>query len=230
MTMNPPRSYKPLGPHWPQLVAMLDRHGVNLVFDVGANVGQYGQALRASGFAGRIVSVEPVGTAHAELARTAAADPLWQVTPPAAVGAASGTIAVNVSASSDMSSVLPFTPEAARDLDSDRMIARETVPMITVADLIARYAGSTDRILLKSDTQGYELEVLRGAGGHIDRLSGLQLELSLYPIYVGQPTWRETVDMLLPRGFDIHLIIPGYFSRRLGRLVEMDVVLFGSAA
>src|SRR5215470_16632090 len=114
-----PLTGKTLGPHWPQLAAMLQRHGITLVVDIGANIGQYGAALRTSGYTGRMVSVEPLSIAHAELVRAAARDGNWIVASRAAVAAAPGRLTINVSASSDMSSALSFTPEAARAFDGD---------------------------------------------------------------------------------------------------------------
>ena len=225
-----PLTGKTLGPHWPQLAAMLQRQGITLVVDIGANIGQYGAALRASGYTGRIVSVEPLSAAHAELARAAARDGNWIVAPRAAVGAAPGRLTINVSASSDMSSALPFTPEAASAFDGDRTVAQESVAVTTVDALLAAHAGPDDRVFLKSDTQGYDLEVLRGAADSLDRIIGLQIEASLCPIYEGQPDWRAIVDLLAPHGFAIHLVVPGYFSKRYGRLVEMDMVFFRDAA
>jgi FkbM family methyltransferase len=205
---------------------MLQRHRIDRVIDVGANVGQYASALRASGYHGCILSVEPVAAACAELARAARDDPDWTVLPRTAVGARPGTLTINVSASSDMSSALPFTAEAQSAFDSDRVIAQEEVEVTTIDRLMAQKAGPNDRVFLKSDTQGYDLEVLRGASGSLERIVGVQIETSLCPIYVGQPQWRSIVDFLAPYRFDIHLVIPGYFSRAYGRLMEMDLVLF----
>src|SRR6185437_13227556 len=81
--------------------------GIDTVLDVGANVGQYGSALRSSGFDGRIVSCEPLPDAHAALSRRCASDPMWTALP-TAVGAEPGTVSINVSANSYSSSVLPM--------------------------------------------------------------------------------------------------------------------------
>jgi hypothetical protein len=81
-------------------------------------------------------------------------------------------------------------------------------------------------IFVKSDTQGYEAEVLAGLAGAADRVIGLQLELSLVPIYQGQPDYLSVLNRVNELGFTPHLIIPGYFSRQHGQMIEFDVVCF----
>lgn len=205
---------------------MLQRHHIDLVIDVGANVGQYASALRTSGYHGRIFSIEPVAAACAGLARAAQDDPDWIVAPRAAVGARAGDVTINVSASSDMSSALAYTDEARRAFPTDRVIAQETVEMTTIDGILAQQAAHDAKVFLKSDTQGYDLEVLRGASRSLERIVGAQVETALCPIYLGQPKWPAIVDFLAPYRFDVHLVIPGYFSRAYGRLMEMDMVFF----
>src|SRR5690242_18383343 len=76
------------------------------VFDIGANIGQYGAALRASGFDGRIISCEPLSDAYPLLAKRAQGDVSW-TTLNTAVGTEPGEIEINVSANSYSSSILP---------------------------------------------------------------------------------------------------------------------------
>jgi len=228
VTATPPRppAAERLGPHWSHLVTMLQRHRIDLVIDVGANVGQYALALRASGYHGRILSIEPVSATNSELVRATNEGLDWIALPRMAVGAHHGNLTINVSASSDMSSALPFTAQAQRAFAGDHVIAHEAVEVSTIDSLMTQYAAPDHRVFLKSDTQGYDLEVLRGAAGSLERIVGVQIETSLCPTYVGQADWRSIVDFLAPHGFDIHLVIPGYFSRAYGRLMEMDIVFF----
>ena len=96
--------------HWRQLVQVLERARIDTVLDVGANVGQYAQSLRRAGYPHRIVSFEPLPEPNAYLYTLAQGDPAWQIAAPVALGAAFGEVSLNVSAESEMSSVLPFTP------------------------------------------------------------------------------------------------------------------------
>ncbi|MDA0786306.1 MAG: FkbM family methyltransferase [Proteobacteria bacterium] len=212
--------------HWAQIVSLLARHEVNCVFDIGANVGQYANAIRKNGYPGRIVSFEPLSAAHAQLTARAAGDADWDVAPRTAVGAAPGETQIHVSAESDMSSILPLDATAQDRLTSSRSTGTETVPVTTVADGLAAHTDGATHIFVKSDTQGFEAQVLAGAADCWDRITGVQLELSIQPIYEGQPDHLPLLEMLAARGLRPHLVIPGYWSRQYGRMLEYDVVCF----
>ena len=206
------------------LAALLAHHRIGLVLDVGANTGQYAKRLRRAGYAGRIVSFEPQSTAHAVLARAAGDDPLWTAAPRLAVGDSDQPLVLNLSAESDMSSVLAMTDEMAALLDSAAYTGTETVPQARLDALFADLAGPRDRVLLKSDTQGYDRRVLDGASAVLDRIQAIQLELAIVPVYEGEPGYLEMIGHLDALGFAPALFIPGYFNRRTARLIAMDGV------
>src|SRR5476649_785985 len=67
--------------HERNIVYLMDALGIDLVLDIGANEGQFGQQLRRCGYGGRIVSFEPVEDVHATLSAAASGDRLWQIAP-----------------------------------------------------------------------------------------------------------------------------------------------------
>jgi FkbM family methyltransferase len=217
-------------PHEAQLVAVLERFEISCVLDVGANVGQYALMLREWGFGGRIISFEPLADAHATLSRRAAADPAWQVAPRMAIGDGEGEIELEVSAESDMSSILPQSELLQRISPSSRVLRRVRVPMARLDDAAQPYLAPEDRIFLKIDTQGFEPQVLAGAGSLMARLCGLQLEMSLVPCYEGEVGFREMQGRLAAAGFEPYLFIPGYFERKLDRQLQLDGVFMREAA
>ena len=80
----------------------------DVIFDVGANTGQFAQGLRASGYHGHIISFEPLSGAHATLVAASASDPLWDVAERCAVGASDSWAAINIAGNSYSSSLLPM--------------------------------------------------------------------------------------------------------------------------
>ena len=207
-----------------QLIAVLERFEVGCVIDVGANAGQYGATLREWGYAGRIVSFEPQAVPHRRLARRAAADPRWRVAPPLALGACAGELELEISAESDMSSLLPQSALLQRISPSSRIVGRERVAVARLDDVIEHYLEPGERVFLKLDTQGYEAQVLAGAQGLLRRLQGVQLEMPLVGCYDGERGFRELLDDLAAAGFTPFLLMPGYFERKLARQLQVDGV------
>ncbi len=206
------------------LIDILDRRGVDLVFDVGANVGQYAGQLRRAGYAGRIVSFEPVAVAHAELCKAVAGDADWTAAPRTAVGAEDGTLVMQVSNRTDMSSALPIRAETLEALPKSYVVGSEEAPVARFERLFGEFAASGDTAFLKIDTQGYERPVLEGAGEALERLAGVQIEMSLRPLYDGESDYLALIEYLAGRGFEPALFLPGFFSKRLGRQLQIDAV------
>ena len=100
------RQYTPLRSFAAAREALMESRGVDVVLDVGANAGQYGELLRERGYGGRLVSLEPVAEAFAELERRARADGSWEALRVAASDS-DGELTLNVTGDSRSSSALP---------------------------------------------------------------------------------------------------------------------------
>lgn len=213
-----------------QISATLAHFRIDCVLDVGANRGQYADGLRTNGYAGRIVSFEPIASVRDDLAARAAGDPHWRVFPPVALGAASGAAWLEVSAESDMSSLLPQS-DLLRSVSPSSAIERRERVRVEPLDALADEAlAGVVRPFLKLDVQGFESAVLDGAERLLPKLIGVQLELPLVPCYQGEAGWRALIDRLEGAGFTLWLVLGGYFERKLARQLQFDAVLMRASA
>ena len=206
-----------------KLVRILSDFAVDLILDVGANVGQTHDKLRAAGYKGRMVSFEPVPSAHAALVAKAKNDPHWQIAPRTAIGREPGDVIINVSQSTDMSSILQPKDVLLETLPKTEVAEQVNTPVTTLDAVWETYCPPTSRVFLKVDTQGFERQVLDGAKASLDKILGVQLELSLLPLYDGEETYLSYLNDLHAWGFEPFMIWENYFSRTHGRQMQMDV-------
>jgi FkbM family methyltransferase len=210
-----------------QMRAMFAEHRVDLVFDVGANVGQFGAELRGDvGYRGQIVSFEPTLAAYGALSRRAAADGRWTVAERAAVGAAPGHIAMNISDNSVSSSALPMLAAHEHSAPTSRYVGSEMVPVLTLDSVAPGYLSRASAGFVKIDTQGYEMQVLQGAANTLAQVVGLQLEVSLIPLYEGQVLMPQLLAYVADLGFELWGMTTAFADRRSGRTLQMDATFF----
>jgi hypothetical protein len=81
---------------------------------------------------------------------------------------------------------------------------------------------------LKIDVQGYEGAVLDGASSLFadGSIVGLQLELSLVPLYGGAMTYREGLDRAESLGMTLMGLDPVFADPKSGQLLQADSVFF----
>lgn len=205
------------------VMGVLARQRINCVLDVGANVGEFGKLLRSGGYEGKIVSFEPVPEVFRVLERAAANDASWFVYN-VALGEQSSTRTINVSSDSHFSSMLP-TNEYGRSRFSGAVVERQAqITQQKLDDIYPSFVSNGDRIYLKTDTQGWDLHVLRGAQELLDRVRALQVEVGFTPIYDGMPTSVDVIDYVTDQGFQLTGIFPVSRDEDL-RLTEADYVL-----
>lgn len=218
--------YRLQTPESARLAAMLASHGVNLVFDVGANIGQFSQSLRAAGYKGRLISFEPLSIAHAQLLRVSQGAVQWEIAPRVAVGEREGEIDMHVAGNSFSSSALDMLDSHSKVAPGSAYVGSERVRLSRLDTLAPDYLRPDTVPFIKIDTQGYEDKVLNGATDLLGRVSGLQLELSFVPLYEGQQLFDPLVERLRALGFSIWAIWPGICDPHSGRMLQVDAIFF----
>ena len=215
--------FTPGGPMGKALSGLFARNNVDCVFDVGANMGQYGQFLRRIGFEGIIISFEPVESCLRELAHASHADPRWHIVE-GALGDMDGTLALNVSQGTDLTSALPASAYGKSAFPD--IMGRSVDVGVRRLDGLYEHLRADHRFerpFLKMDTQGYDLNVLAGASGCTASLVGLQTEVSFKAIYDGMPDACMSLNAIRTAGFEPVAIVPVHHDPG-GALVEVDIV------
>ncbi len=189
--------------HARRLQGLFQHFGITSVIDVGANAGQFRDQMRDEvGFAGPIHSFEPDPALAAALARRAAADPAWTVSP-CALGAAAGTMAFNIMDNPVYNSFhTPEAQEAGHAANGNRIVQTVDVEVRTL-DVAAAGIPDLAHAFLKIDTQGFDLEVLKGGETVARQVPVLQTEVSLRKLYSGSPSMTDSVAAFGALGFAV---------------------------
>ena len=82
-------------------------------------------------------------------------------------------------------------------------------------------------IFLKIDVQGFEQEVLKGAQHMLDIAKGVEMEISLVPLYENQ-TWLlpEIVEYMQKKGFQMTSIVPAFTDHKTGKVLQCNGIFF----
>lgn len=195
--------------------------GINFVLDVGANDGMYASDLRRSGYHGKMWSYEPLHEAFANLDKAAASDHLWRAIN-CGCGASAGSAKINVAKNSHSSSLLPMLETHSAFAQASTYISQETVSVCSLDESVMPSLSSDDKVWLKIDTQGYEAEVLKGAARLMPQVSALECELSLVPLYEGQPLIDNMIAMIYQMGFRMVGVAPVFSEPETGYALQID--------
>lgn len=201
---------------------LLDHIGATLVFDVGANEGQYAQQLRRYGYKGRIVSFEPLALEFAIVSEKARGDTHWEVVN-SALGSEPGTATIHIGNFRQCSSLLELVPSYAPRDKASQQIADETITVDTLDRIAPTYVRDDDVVFLKADVQGFEMQVIEGAAQTMPHVAGFQLEMSFEPVYAGAPVFTELVRHMESMGYTLRSFEPANCSPS-GGLIQADGV------
>lgn len=202
---------------------LLKSKQIDLVIDVGAHAGEFGQALRHGGYTGQILSFEPVDEHYESLQALATADGHWACSR-TAIGDHPGVVEINVSGNDGYSSsVREMTKRHEASDPESAYIRSEQVEMLTLDEAGLTKAGG-ERPFLKVDTQGYEEGVLAGGSEVLGRCQIAELELSFAELYAGQALFAELVERIRGTGMVLVDLEPGFRDGATGELLQVDAL------
>lgn len=193
------------------------RLDVGTVIDVGASRGQFALFARRRWPSARIICFEPI---------PGAADKLQEVLGGAvtlhrtALGSVEGASSLNISGADDSSSLLPIGRQAV-EFPGTRAVGTVTVPVGVLANHL--HAALPGPVLLKIDVQGFELEVLHGAGDRLALVDEILCECSFVELYDGQPLASDVIRYLREHGFTLTRV-SGLAYGESGRQLQADLL------
>ena len=194
--------------------------GKPMIFDVGANTGQTVKRFRRAFPSSTIHSFEPSQRIFNQLKANIADKgdvSAWNIALAAATCRGKQTFLENTH--SDMSSFLELSENGWGKIEEkptvevstvDKFLADQKIPFVDI---------------LKSDTQGYEFEVFKGAEQTIKRnaIGLLYFEFIFSDMYKGLPRFDEMFRHLTDRGF---LLVSIYELRHQNNLASWGDALF----
>jgi FkbM family methyltransferase len=164
----------------------LHLYAIDLVVDIGANRGQFGTELRLGGYRDALVSFEPIPECRDALADVAARHGGWQVRGEALGENDAAAVPMNVAAWDQVSSFLETKPEVMAAFGDSYGVSRvESVPMARLDTIWDSIVPTGAKIMLKTDAQGYDMRILRGAGEKLSLVSCILMEVGMRPAYIG---------------------------------------------
>lgn len=212
-------------PELDRRIKLLQHYNIDVIIDVGANIGQYGSEMRNIGYKGRIISFEPTSEAFEKLSKTSRNDPNWEIHH-SSLGERDGKTTINISKNSVSSSLLNNLPELTQSAPNASFIKKEEIDIKKLDSVFNSLNIQNNNIYLKIDTQGYESQVLEGAKESLKNISGIQLEMALIPSYEGAVTFQEMTSKLNGFGFKLATIESGFYDKISGKLMEVDGIFY----
>lgn len=227
MSSSLPQSV-PTGRHHldPKLPEFLRVFRIDLVLDVGANTGEFARELFAAGYDSQIVSFEPLTKAHAALVAASAGNPKWIVAERCALGAERSQQTLHIAGNLESSSLLEMLPAHLEGAPRSHYVGLEVVPVFTLDEIAASHVAAAAAPFLKIDVQGFEDRVLQGAAKLLPRIKGLQVEMSLVPLYDSAPLFEPFLARIHSLGFELWWLRPGFTDPVTGRALQLDAIFF----
>lgn len=207
-----------------KLLLVLSNHHCQAVFsaiDIGAHVGEYTKFLMSTGFFSHVISFEPNPETYLALTdNISSKDNCEHQAVNVALSCKSGTLALYLDEDDATASLLPYDS----NYTGRGQIRTYTVPVVTLDDYLAKHPVPGKLQLLKIDTQGNDLSVIKGCLQTIaEHRPIIQTEFIYTPMYQGQCSPAELSEELNLLGYEM-FSLNNLHTTPEGRLAFCDAI------
>ncbi len=203
---------------------ILETNNINLVLDVGANIGQFaGQMRYCLGYKNKIISFEPQHDIYNILNKKSKKDKLW-TTHNFALGDENTDVYINISENSGSSSIQNMLPSHTANAPKTKYIGKEKILVKKLDDIFNEMCSEKDNIYMKIDTQGYEEKVIKGADLSLKKISTIQVESSLIPLYEGDVLFDNMNMFMNEKGYTLISVEPDFVNSLTGQELQVDCI------
>jgi len=193
----------------------------DFVLDVGANDGQWICDVRRRGYRGLAICIEPLKKNYRKLKSSKLENTKFIN---CAIGNLNGYVKINNASNSGLSSsILEFNDYYTIAAPHIKFIGVEKVKIQKLSNILKTL--KSNKIFVKIDTQGYEMEVLKSISKiHFNKIYAFEIETSLVNSYVNSTLIEDVIKFLRNRGYKPLRIEHGFGMPNFGQQLEVDIL------
>jgi hypothetical protein len=143
-----------------------------------------------------------------------------------ALGHKDGIAEINIAGNSWSSSLLDMEERHVKVAPDSAYVGKEIITLKALDTIFSEYCSPANKVFLKIDTQGFTKQVLNGAEWSLQKIAGIQVEMSLISLYSGEPLIGEIISILYELGFSLIVLKPELMDECTGQQLQVDGIFF----
>jgi len=209
------------------LSKILKIYNINLILDVGANVGQFCQKIIELNYKNKIILVEPVKETFLKLKEDFKGKTNLEFLN---VGIGTQTSQQKIYKSlrnnnkADMNSLLKINNTGEKLVKNANITSEEIVEIVHVNEFLKNY--NLNNSMLKIDTEGFDFQILKNIKiEYLKKINIIMIEVGAFKIFDSQEgDLNEITEFCKKNNFQLYNIDPFFINPATGQLCIMDIL------